>query len=85
MSAIFLKQELETSVMSSNVGSLGFKAPEFFQRIKPGQIQYPRNVDVYSAELSFLAMLQAKKGSSALLPQIETALNQRYMPLLSGS
>ena len=72
----FFNQEIETSVMSSNVGSFAFKAPEFFQRIKPGQIQYHRNVDIYAAGLTFLAMLQAKKGNNALIPQIETALEE---------
>ena len=69
----FFDSEIETSVMSSNVGTFSFKAPEFFQRIKPGQIQYHRNVDIYAAGLTFLAMLQAKKGRNALIPRIETA------------
>ena len=58
--------------MTSNVGTLAFKAPEFFQRTNPGKIEYHRNVDVYAAGLTFLAILQARKGQKLLIPQIET-------------
>ena len=34
-----LDPEVETSLMTSNVGTLAFKAPEFFQRTSPGQIE----------------------------------------------
>ena len=58
--------------MTSNVGTLAFKAPEFFQRTSPGKIEYHRNVDIYAARLTFLAIFQAKKGKKMLIPQIET-------------
>ena len=58
--------------MTSNVGTLAFKAPEFFQRTSPGNIEYHRNVDIYAAGLTFLAILQAKKGKKMLIPRIET-------------
>ena len=70
-----LDPEVETSLMTSNVGTLAFKAPEFFQRTSPGQIEYHRNVDIYAAGLTFLAILQAKKGKKMLIPQIETPMD----------
>ena len=69
-----LDPEIETSLMTSNVGTLAFKAPEFFQRTSPGQIEYHRNVDIYAAGLTFLAILQAKKGKKMLIPHIETPM-----------
>ena len=35
-----LDPEVETSLMTSNVGTLAFKAPEFFQRTSPGKIPW---------------------------------------------
>ena len=70
-----LDPEVETSLMTSNVGTLAFKAPEFFQRTSPGKIEYHRNVDIYAAGLTFLAILQAKKGKKMLIPQIETPMD----------
>ena len=67
-----LDLEVETSLMTSNVGTLAFKAPEFFQRTSPGNIEYHRNVDIYAAGLTFLAILQGEKGKKMLIPQIET-------------
>ena len=67
-----LDPEVVTSLMSSNVGTLAFKAPEFFQRTSPGKIEYHRNVDIYAAGLTFLAILQAEKGKKMLIPRIET-------------
>ena len=57
-----------TSAMSSNVGSLAFKAPEFFNsRLDDnGKVKYHRNVDVYAAGLTFAAMLQAQPGRHLL-------------------
>ena len=69
-----LDPEVETSLMTSNVGTLAFKAPEFFQRTSPGKIEYHRNVDIYAAGLTFLAILQAEKGKKMLIPQIETPM-----------
>ena len=70
-----LDPEVETSLMTSNVGTLAFKAPEFFQRTSPGKIEYHRNVDIYAAGLTFLAILQAQKGKRMLIPQIETPMD----------
>ena len=69
-----LNPEVETSLMTSNVGTLAFKAPEFFQRTSPGKIEYHRNVDIYAAGLTFLAILQAEKGRKMLIPHIETPM-----------
>ena len=69
-----LDPEVETSLMTSNVGTLAFKAPEFFQRTSPGKIEYHRNVDIYAAGLTFLAILQAEKGKKMLIPRIETPM-----------
>ena len=66
-----LDPEVETSLMTSNVGTLAFKAPEFFQRTSPGKIEYHRNVDIYAAGLIFLAILQMEKRKQ-LIPRIET-------------
>ena len=65
-----LDENVETSVMSSSVGTFAFKAPEFFQRHK-GKLSYHRNVDVYASGLTFLAMIQAE-GNRKLVPRIET-------------
>ena len=70
-----LDPEVETSLMTSNVGTLTFKAPEFFQRTNPGKIEYHRNVDIYAAGLTFLAILQGEKGKRMLIPHIETPMD----------
>ena len=70
-----LDPEVETSLMTSDVGTLAFKAPEFFQRTSPGKIEYHRNVDIYAAGLTFLAIHQTKKGKKMLIPQIETPMD----------
>ena len=73
----------ETSSMSSNVGTLLFKAPEFWDK-KPGdQVRYHRNVDVYAAGLTFLAMLQAQSGK-ALVPKPEGFLQSSEIKMPIG-
>ena len=57
-------EEFETSTMSTNVGTLAFKAPEFFQRTPEGKLVYHRNVDVYTMGLTFLALLQANRETN---------------------
>ena len=78
-----LDPEVETSLMTSNVGTLAFKAPEFFQRPSPGKVEYHRNVDTYAAGLTFLAMLQAKKEQKMLIPQIETPMGDSELHAVS--
>ena len=65
--------DTDTSVMSSNVGTLTFKAPEFFQRLESGKLLYHKNVDIYACGLTFLTMVQTPSGRKMLIPQIETA------------
>ena len=69
-----LDPEVETSLMTSNVGTLAFKAPEFFQRTSE-KLGYHRNVGIYAAGLTFLAILQAEKGKKMLIPRIETPMD----------
>ena len=59
----------DESTMSSNVGTVLFKAPEFFDPKSDERIRYNRSVDIYATGLSFAAILQAKKGRS-LLPKV---------------
>ena len=75
-------EEFETSTMSTNVGTLAFKAPEFFQRMPNGKIVYHRNVDCYTVGLTFLALLQANKETIQLKPCIETPKdhNEKFAP-----
>ena len=70
-----------TSAMSSNVGTLTFKAPEFWDK-KDDQVRYHRNVDVYAAGLTFTTMLQARQGRS-LTPKAEGSLqhSETIMPI----
>ena len=69
-----LNPEVDTSLMMSNVGTLAFKAPEFFERTRE-KIEYHRNVDIYAAGLTFLAILQAKEEQKMLIPHIETPMH----------
>ena len=62
-----------TSAMSSNVGTVTFKAPEFWDRKPNDRVKYHRNVDVYAAGLTFAAMLQAKLRCT-LTPKAEGSM-----------
>ena len=74
-----LDPDVETSVMSSNVGTLACKAPEFFKKSEHGKISYHRNVDIFALGLTFLAVFQAKKGKRMLVPHMETARDSEHM------
>ncbi len=65
----FLEEDYSTSMMTSNVGTMAFKAPEFYLRTVGGELQYHRNVDVYAMGLTFLAMIQ---NHPFLIPKLET-------------
>ena len=78
-----LDPDIATSVMTSNVGTFWFKAPEFFQRTQNEQIYYHRNVDVFAAGLTFLAMIQYNSGN--LIPHIETPRNESEVHAPIGS
>ena len=56
--------EPDQSTMSSNVGTLAFKAPELWNPKSHKRVRYNRTVDVYAAGLTFAAILQAVKGRS---------------------
>ena len=59
-----------SETMNSNVGTVAFKAPEFFRRID-GKLKYHGNVDIFAAGVTFLAMIQTKTRKR-LIPHIET-------------
>ncbi len=65
----FLDEYNVTSAMTTNVGTVAFKAPEFYIRTDGGQLNYHRNVDIYAMGLSFLAMIQ---NHPFLIPKLET-------------
>ena len=71
----FLDPHDETSSMSSDVGTLLFKAPEFWNKSQGERVRYHRNVDVYAAGLTFMAMIQAQPGHN-LIPEAEGSLLQ---------
>ena len=79
----YLDPEIETSLMTSNVGTNVFKAPEYFRRNELKKIMYHRNVDIYAAGLTFLAILQHKKEDTVLIPRIETPQDgsELHMPI----
>ena len=58
--------------MSTDAGTLAFKASEFFQKTKERKPVYHHNVDVYAAGLTFLALHQGKGEKKQLIPRIET-------------
>ncbi len=65
----FLEEDYSTSMMTSNVGTQAFKAPEFYLRTDDHKLVYHRNVDVYAMGLSFLGIIQ---NNPHLIPKLET-------------
>ena len=55
---------LTSATMSSNVGTLTFTAPEFWDKTSDNRVRYHRDVDIYATGLTFTAILQAKPGHS---------------------
>ena len=76
----FLEEDRATSLMTTNVGTPAFKAPEFYLRNSQRKIHYHRNVDTYALGLTFLAMIQEQEG---LVPRIETPTHdsELYAPI----
>ena len=69
--------------MSSHVGSLAFRAPEFFSRFSPEtRGQHDGSADIFASGLTFLAMLQAQPGRN-LIPKAEGILepSEKRMPI----
>ena len=52
-----------TSGMSTDVGAVMFKSPEFWQRDAEGKIRYHKYVDIFATGLTFLSMLQFVPGN----------------------
>ncbi len=71
--AKFLDPEGDTSAMSTDVGTLAFKAPEFHMKGPQNDIRYHKNVDVYAEGLTFLAMIHARE-SYRLIPTLDGAM-----------
>ena len=69
--------------MYSDVGTLMFKAPEFWNKYPNSEIRYHRNVDIYAAGLTFAAMMQYCLPGS-LKPIAEGSMEEherRNMPI----
>ena len=60
----------EASVMSSNVGTAAFMAPEFWRMAMGEHLEYTKNVDIFASGLVFVSMLQAHPDST-LKPTLE--------------
>ncbi len=58
-----------TSAMDTVCGTSHFKAPETFKAT--GEVDYRRDVDVFAAGLTFLAMIQPLDRNGRLFPRIE--------------
>ena len=59
-----------TSEMSTDLGTLMYKAPEFWKKMSNGAVKYHKSVDIFAAGLTFLAILQAQEGEP-LKPKLE--------------
>ncbi len=66
----FLDPDGKSTQMSSLLGTRDFLAPEFWKRNSRDSVSYDSSVDIFAGGLTFLAMLQAHKGSP-LVPIIE--------------
>ena len=65
------------------MGTLTFKAPEFWDKKPDDRVKYHRNVDVYAAGLTSTAMLQTIPGAQRLVPKVEGSLehSETLMPI----
>ena len=68
------------STMNSTVGTILFMAPEFFDSQMGKPVAYHRNVDVFSAGLTFTAMLQAQSDEN-LFPKAEGSMTESKIPI----
>ena len=75
LSTTILDPDSLTLLMNSDFKTLAFKAPEFWKRDPSGNVNYDKNVDIFSVGLTFLAMLQYMPGGR-LLPKAEGPLFQ---------
>ena len=60
----------EVSIMSSNIGTAAFMAPEFWNVTKGENLEYTRSVDVFATGLVYLSILQAQQDCN-LKPSVE--------------
>ena len=67
----YLNPEVEMLGITSDVGALPFKAPEFFLPNKQGKIHCTTSVDIFAAGLTFLGVLQGSPKNPNLAPQVE--------------
>ena len=79
----FLDPNSNRSSMSSDVGTFIFKAPEFFDFNESDRVRYHRDVDVYSAGLTFTAMLQVGSNEK-LVPKAEGSLSLHERNMVIG-
>ena len=56
----FFEPYFETLALSTNVGTLAFKVPEFFQRTQEGKFVYHCKVDIYAVGFTFLSLIQER-------------------------
>ncbi len=69
----YLNADDSSSGMSSNVGTMTYKAPEFFITNPDVQVWYHRNVDTFACGLTYLSMMQHQNGQK-LLPSMEHSM-----------
>ena len=80
-----LDPDAVTSAMSSDVGTMIFKAPEFWDKQSPNdRVIYHRNIDMYAAGLTFTAMMQSISGARSLVPKVEGSLQPSESKLPIG-
>ncbi len=81
----YLDPNNESTTMHTNVGCHWFKAPELFNYVQSGKINYHKSVDIFATGLTFLAMIQPLTESGKLMPRVEgTTLNDAELTLPIG-
>ncbi len=65
----FIEEGASTSAMTTSVGTHDFKAPEFFDRHGNEPLTYHRSVDIFSAGLTCMSIIQHVPGE-LLVPRI---------------
>ena len=69
-------------IMTDDIGTPQYKAPEFFLQDENGEIHYTSSVDVFASGLTFLAILQGFTSSRWLTPRLEeTAVEHRIISI----
>ena len=80
-----LDPDAVTSAMSSDVGTMIFKAPEFWDKQSPNdRVIYHRNIDMYAAWLTFTAMMPTVPAARSLVPKVEGSLQPSESKLPIG-